>query len=165
MRGTVVAPRLAAWELRIAGGPDGGDTTYVERLRAAAAGLPVRFLGDLPEIGGFLADLDLFVLVAEPAGCPNASLEAMAHGLAVISTDVGGMAEQVVDGVTGRLVGARDAIALAAAIVDLAGDPVRRGAFGAAGRARVERHFNTARMAADYRKLCLPPVVAAAISS
>ena len=44
------------------------------------------------------------MMISEPAGCPNASLEAMAAGLPVIATDVGGAAEQVLDGVTGRLV-------------------------------------------------------------
>ena len=74
-------------------------------LRRLAEGLPVEWLGSLDETVEFLRDLDLFVLVAEPPGCPNASLEAMACGLPVIATDVGGMREQVVDGVTGRLVG------------------------------------------------------------
>lgn len=152
--------RLPSWELRIAGGVDGDDIAYAEAVRAAAAGLPVRFLGDVAEIGAFLADLDLFVLVAEPAGCPNASLEAMAHGLAVVATDVGGMAEQVVDGVTGRLVPPRDDAALADAIVALAADPERRAACGAAGRARVRARFATARMAIDYRRLWAAAVAA-----
>ena len=57
-------------------------------------------------------------MISEPAGCPNASLEALAAGVPVVATDVGGASEQIVDGVTGRLVARRDAAALAEAIVE-----------------------------------------------
>ena len=60
-----------------------------------AAGLPVKLLGELDDPRPFYRDLDLFVMISEPAGCPNASLEAMAAGLPVVATDVGGAAEQV----------------------------------------------------------------------
>ena len=106
-------------------------------------------------MGPFLAGLDLFAMISEPAGCPNASLEAMAAGLPVVATDFGGAAEQVIDGVTGRLVPPRDAAALAAALTDLAADPNRRRECGAAGRARAEALFDLRRMVADYRRVCL----------
>lgn len=148
-------PRMPPYELRIAGGPDGGDLAYADRLRAEAGDLPVRFVGEQSDVAPFLADLDLFVLVAEPAGCPNASLEAMAHGLAVIATAVGGMGEQVEHGRTGLLVPPRDPVALADALVALAGDRGLRERLGGVGRQRIAEHFTVARMAADYRRVCL----------
>jgi glycosyltransferase involved in cell wall biosynthesis len=74
-------------------------------------------------------------------GLPNVVLEAMACGLPVVVTDVGGTAEAVTDGVEGLLVPPRDARAAAAALERLWRDPELRARMGAAGRARVERDF------------------------
>jgi len=146
-----------ALELRIAGGVEGGCGSYAEDLRRQAAGLPVVWVGETFDLAAFHAGLDLFVMISEPAGCPNASLEAMAAGLPVIATDVGGASEQVLEGETGRLTPARDAAALARAIRELGNSPEQRLRFGAAGRARAEHHFNLDRMVSDYLRLCLPP--------
>jgi glycosyltransferase involved in cell wall biosynthesis len=125
-------------------------------LHSKGAGLSVDWVGEQQDIGQFLGDLDLFVLVAEPAGCPNASLEAMASGLPLICTDVGGASEQVDDGITGRLVPRGDIRALADALVELAQQPQLRARFAAAGRATVAARFDVKRMIADYRRVCLP---------
>ncbi len=147
--------RLPPYVLRIAGGVERGCDEYAGRLRQLADGLPVEWLGEVQQTQPFLRGLDLFAQIAEPAGCPNASLEAMAAGLVVITTNVGGAAEQVEDSVTGRLVNPADPDALAAALVELAWDKDRRTRWGAAGRARVREHFDQARMVADYRRVCL----------
>ncbi|MFT3772584.1 MAG: glycosyltransferase [Minicystis sp.] len=139
----------------MAGGPERGAEAYAEALRERARGLDVTWIGEVPDAGPFLADLDVFAMISEPAGCPNASIEAMAAGLPVVATDVGGAADQVVDGVTGRLVPRDDAAALAAALVQIARDPALRRRFGEAGRARAEDRFDLRRMAADYRRVCL----------
>src|SRR5262249_43758210 len=81
-------------------------------------------------VGPFLEGLDLYVLVGEPAGCPNASLEAMAAGLPVVATDVGGMGEQGQDGVTGRLGPRGGPAGPGGALAGVGGDPGRRGAAG-----------------------------------
>ena len=109
----------------------------------------------MTEVTTFLRGLDLFALVAEPAGCPNASLEAMACGLAVVATDAGGMSEQVEDGVTGRLVGRDDEEALGEALLHLARNPELRLAMGVAGRARVSARFGLTAMVDRYAALCL----------
>jgi len=101
----------------------------------------------------FLDSLDLFLMISEPAGCPNASLEAMAAGLPVIATDAGGASEQIRDGVNGRLVPARDSRRFADALVSLGNDPERRVAFGLAGRERVEKQFSLDRMVSDYLRV------------
>src|SRR5262249_26034090 len=69
--------RLPAYTLKIAGGIERGCEDYARRLRDQAHGLPVEWLGDLRDVTNFHHDLDVFLLVSEPAGCPNASLEAM----------------------------------------------------------------------------------------
>ena len=150
----VAAPRLPAWELRIAGGLD-GDRAYVERLQAACVGLPIRFVGVSENHRVFLTDVDVFVLIAEPAGCPNASLEAMAYGLPVVATAVGGMAEQIESDVSGLLVPPRDAQALADALVLIANDSQRRERLGKAARERIAERFSVARMAEDYQRICM----------
>jgi glycosyltransferase involved in cell wall biosynthesis len=141
--------------LRIAGGVERGCSAYAAELHRLAEGLAVEWVGELHDVRPFLEELDLFVLVAEPAGCPNASLEAMAASCAVVVTNVGGVAEQIDDGVTGRLVPRGNAEALGAALVELAWDPARRACWGAAGRARVKALFDQKRMVADYRRICL----------
>jgi glycosyltransferase involved in cell wall biosynthesis len=93
---------------------------------------------DIPEV---LAALELFVLasVEEPFGLVLG--EAMAAGLPVVATAVGGVPECVVAGETGLLVAAADPPALAAAIIALLRDPAQRRRFGAAGRRRVGERF------------------------
>jgi glycosyltransferase involved in cell wall biosynthesis len=147
--------RLPPYVLRIAGGVERGCEEYAVTLRSRAKGLPVEWLGEVHDLASFLHDLDVFVLVAEPAGCPNASLEAMAAGLPVVATDVGGIAEQVEDGVTGRVAPRGDSAALAAALVELAAEPGLRGRWGAAARRRVGERFGLERMVAAYRRVCL----------
>jgi glycosyltransferase involved in cell wall biosynthesis len=141
--------------LRIAGGVERGCGDYARDLARQAEGLPVEWVGEVDDPRPFLEGLDLFALIAEPAGCPNASLEAMALGLPVVATAVGGMSEQIDDGVTGRLVPPADPGALASALADLAGDRDRRARLSAAGHARVAERFGLDRMVADYRRVCL----------
>jgi glycosyltransferase involved in cell wall biosynthesis len=147
--------RLPPYVLRIAGGRERGSADYEQELHRLAEGLPVEWVGELADVRPFLRDLDVFVLVAEPAGCPNASLEAMAEGLPVIATTVGGMDEQVVDGITGRLVPRGEPALLADALVEVTSCLARRVRWGQAARSRVASHFTVERMIADYRRVCL----------
>jgi glycosyltransferase involved in cell wall biosynthesis len=146
------APALPPHVLRIAGGPEPGSNGYLDSLRGLADGLCVEFVGEV-EPAEFLAGLDLFALVAEPAGCPNASLEAMARGIPVVATDAGGMREQIVDGVSGRLVAREDERELARALTTLAADPEARRALGTAGREHVRTRFSMDAMADAYLTL------------
>jgi glycosyltransferase involved in cell wall biosynthesis len=72
---------------------------------------------------------------------PMAVLEAMAAGLPVVATAVGGVPECVVDGETGLLVAVDDVAALSAALVGLAGDGARRAAFARAAARRARQSF------------------------
>lgn len=147
------APRLPPHVLRIAGGVDGAAHAHALELRERARGLNVEWLGELDDPRAFFAGLDVFALVAEPAGCPNASLEAMAHGLPVVATAAGGMSEQIALG-TGLLVAQRDPAAFADALVELALSPTRRAALARAARERVRRVFSMDLMVERYAELC-----------
>ena len=145
--------QMPPYELRIAGAAEWGCAQYAEELKRSAKGLPVVWLGDVQEMNEFLMSLDVFVMISEPAGCPNASLEAMAVGLPMIATDVGGVNEQVVDGVNGRLISRSNLQGLADAIVECASSLQLRQRFGNASRQHVENHFSVKKMADEYQRV------------
>jgi glycosyltransferase involved in cell wall biosynthesis len=145
--------RMPPHVLRIAGGVERGATEYAARLTELAEGLPVEWTGELDDTWPFLRGLDLFAMISEPAGCPNASLEAMAAGLPIVATDVGGAAEQIEDGVTGRLVPRGDIEALAEALLEQAWNPALRVRLAAAAHARAVERFHEDRMVEDYRRV------------
>jgi glycosyltransferase involved in cell wall biosynthesis len=124
---------------------DGPDRPAVEReVRRLGLESAVRLAGERDDVAELLAEADLFVLSTRSEGLPLSILEAMAAGLPVVASDVGGVPELVVDRETGFLVPPGDPHALAAAIERLLDDPDLRGRFGAAGRARVSTHFDLA---------------------
>jgi glycosyltransferase involved in cell wall biosynthesis len=104
----------------------------------------VRLAGELNDVGELLAAADLFVLSTRSEGLPLSILEAMAAGLPVVASNVGGVPELVVDGETGLLVPPGDPHALAAAIGRLLDDETLRRQLGAAGRIRASEHFDLA---------------------
>ncbi|MGH7507829.1 MAG: glycosyltransferase [Longimicrobiales bacterium] len=93
-------------------------------------------------IADWLNAADLFTLPSYNEGLPNVVLEAMACGLAVVATDVGGTAEVVADGVTGTLVPPRDAVALASALLALATDDAARRRMAHNGLERIRGRFS-----------------------
>ncbi len=101
------------------------------------------FAGD---VAPYLLAMDLFVLPSRWEALPLAPLEAMACGLPVVATDVGGVPELLDDGVTGRLVAPRDEVALAAALEPLLADADARRAMGEAGRRVARERFGLDRM-------------------
>jgi glycosyltransferase involved in cell wall biosynthesis len=117
--------------------------TAGERERATEAG--VRFLGKRMDVTRLYAGMDVHVLASHREGFPRSPMEAAAMGLPVVATNVRGCREVVDDGVTGRLVPARDPGALAAAIGELASSPELRARYGAAGREKALREFDDRR--------------------
>jgi glycosyltransferase involved in cell wall biosynthesis len=111
-----------------------------QRLELADA---VALLGAVPrkEVAELLARSDIFVLPSLFEGLSNACIEAMATGLPVVVTDVGGMSELVRDGVDGFVVPPEDPAALAERIGKLIDDPTLAERFGSSGRTRVEESF------------------------
>ena len=107
----------------------------------------VKMAGFVSDVPGFLANLDIYVLSSDYEGLPLAVLEAMAAGLPVVSTAVGGVPEAVVDGLNGILVPPKQPKALAQAIMRLVVDPDMARSMGVAGRARAEELFDAKVMA------------------
>ena len=128
------------------------------QLEHRAEGLEARFHGFVPDMRGPLAGLDVLVQPSRADNLPLSILEAMASGLPVIGTRVGGIPELVLDGETGLLVEPESPEALAAALDSLASSPERRAELGRRGRERVEEHFSAEAVArrtvALYEELC-----------
>ena len=94
-----------------------------------------RFLGHRPDAVRLMSGFDVFCMASHHEGLPIALMEAMAVGLPVVATDVGGIAEIVTPSTEGVLVPARRPGELAAALLGLAADPDRRARFAAAAEA------------------------------
>jgi glycosyltransferase involved in cell wall biosynthesis len=113
----------------------------------------VELLGARADVPNLLARSEVFVLSSRSEGFPVSVLEAMAAGLPVVATDVGGVREAVEDGETGFLVPAADSEALAGALDRLLVDGELRRRLGAAGRARALSRFDVSRYRAAYGEL------------
>jgi len=114
---------------------------------AALAWLP----GERSDVADIMRGLDCFVLPSLAEGISNTILEAMASGLPVLATAVGGNADLVADGDSGRIVPAADVQTLAANLVRLADDPAGARAMGARGRRIAEDRFSMQAMVATYQ--------------
>lgn len=119
---------------------------------AEAAGVADRVWlpGERADIPELMRAMDVFVLPSLGEGISNTILEAMASGLPVVATRVGGNPELVEDGITGRLVPPGRPGELARALLEYVDDPVRRGQAGAAARARVDARFSLDAMVRGY---------------
>jgi len=148
----LVVRRDPTFRLRLAGdGPALADAKL--RAERAALGEHVEFLGERRDIADLLADSSLFILSSRTEGISLTLLEAMASGLPVVATKVGGNSEVVEDGLTGLLVPSADPNALAEAILRLWQSPDEATAMGVAGRRRVEEHFQIDVMIHAYETL------------
>ncbi len=111
------------------------------------------FTGSVVPSAGILSRCDVAVVPSLSEGLGLVALEAMALGIPVVATRVGGLPEVVEDGVTGRLVPPNDPRAIAGAVAPLLEDPQRRAAMGAAGLERVEREFSVDLMVARHLEI------------
>jgi len=109
--------------------------------------------GERQDVPDVMRGLDSFVLPSLAEGISNTILEAMACGLPVLATRVGGNEDLVVEGQTGWLVPAGDVPALAQGLLDIAHDRARARAMGKAGRQRVEARFSLPAMVGSYQGL------------
>lgn len=125
--------------------PDKADALSADEIRRAEDG-GVRFLGLRHDVEDLYAASDLLVLPSYREGFPRSAMEAAAMGLPVVATNIRGCRQVVEPGVTGLLVEARDARALADAIAALAGDESRRRNMGRAARAKAGREFDDRRI-------------------
>lgn len=118
--------------------------------------------GDIPEV---MRAMDVFVLPSRAEGISNTILEAMACGLPVIATEVGGNGELVDHGNTGGLAPANNSEALAAYLERYVKDADLRAKHGLAARARIEANFSIEHMVNSYQDLYLDQLRRAGIES
>jgi glycosyltransferase involved in cell wall biosynthesis len=139
-----VAKRFPESRFLIVGGSD--DTAYQSSLETLAEDLKVRrqvvFTGERNDVKEILRETNLAVLPSLSEGMSNVLLEAMAAGLPVVATGVGGNPEIVQNGKTGFLVPACDAEALSNSMIRILERPELGLRFGAAGYQRVSTHFS-----------------------
>lgn len=110
----------------------------------------VRFLGEVADVPGLLAGASMFVLPSLTEGISLTLLEAMARGLPVVATRVGGTPEVVEDGTSGLLVAAGKADELAAAMLRIYRQPHRARLMGLAAHHRANALFDVRRMVTAY---------------
>ena len=137
-----------------------GDGSLRDRLerQAQESGVDARFHGFVAELRERLPELDVLVQPSRADNLPLSILEAMASGVSVVGTRVGGIPELVVDGETGFVVEPESPRALADALEQLADDPDRARELGRNGAERAAKHFSpdrlARRMVALYEELC-----------
>ena len=145
----LAAPAFPQAQLWLVG--DGPGLAMARRL--AEATLPpgsFRFIPPQADLRPLFRQAGLLALSSRTEALPNVVLEAMAAGLPVAATAVGGVPELVTPGRTGWLAAAGDVPGLAAALSRLLENPEQCRAFGRAGRQRVERDFSLKTMARRY---------------
>jgi glycosyltransferase involved in cell wall biosynthesis len=138
---------------------DGPQRDHLETLtRALGLTGRVTFLGECRDVVPALTASDLFVLPSRSEAFPNALIEAMAAGLPVVATAVGGIPEVVSDGGNGLLVPPDDTYALADAVLTLMDDPTRAALLGHAARFDVEQNYTIDRMVERFERLYLAEI-------
>lgn len=141
----LLVPAFPGIRLEIAG--DGSLRQSLEqetrRLRVCGS---VSFIGWREDIPSVMESWDIFAMPSLDEGFPVAGLEAMAAGLPVVTSEVGGLPELLVGGETGWLVPAAAPAALFERLSELIGDGEKREAMGEAGRRRVHKEFSIGRM-------------------
>ncbi|MGI9020536.1 MAG: glycosyltransferase [Solirubrobacterales bacterium] len=130
--------------LIVGGGPE--RDAIVRQIEMGDLGESVWLSGEVEDVDPWMAGADLFVAPSWSESFPYANLEAMALGLPIVATTVGGVAEAVEDGVSGILVAPRQTPALVTAILALLDDPARASALGGAALQRLESRFTLAGM-------------------
>lgn len=141
-----VGPREADWM-----------TLSAETRRAIEDDPSIKFVGYSSEPERYLAITDIFCLPSYREGFGNVVIEAAAMGVATVGTDIVGLRDAIVDGVTGMLVPPKDAVALSRALLKLLQDSGLRNIMGAKAQARVRQDYDASKVNAavleEYEQL------------
>jgi glycosyltransferase involved in cell wall biosynthesis len=159
----VIGQRPDTEFLVVGGGPL--DASLRREVERRGLGSRVQFLGERSDVPALLASSDLFVLPSRSEASPNGVLEAMAAGLPVVASRVGGVPELIESGVNGLLVAPDRPAELAAAVLDLIARPQVAGALGVAAREKAERQFSFDRMVSGFEHLYLSELGRRAVGS
>jgi glycosyltransferase involved in cell wall biosynthesis len=155
----IVIKRSPGSSLTIVGGTDEQNAGYLDellsRVRDCEGLQNVFFVGEREDVHSFLDQVSIFAMASDRQGCPNASLEAMAMGLPVVSNRSGGMREQVRDGVNGYLVTTPKQ--MAERILALQKNGRLRRQFGRAARRIALEEFSMRKMRDAYYALLSRP--------
>lgn len=135
----------------------GEDRGMLEQLKERARSLGISdgvlFLGQRLDVPELLGAADILALSSHEEGFSNVILEAMASGLPVVATDVGGNIEAVIHGVTGWLVPPKKPAAMADGVLDLLNDKERAARWGKRGQDRVKESFTVEKMVEKHEAL------------
>lgn len=132
---------------------DGPDRSSCEQLaRELGIGDHVRFLGKQQELVEILSCADLFLMPSQSESFGLSALEAMACGVPVISSSVGGLPELVLHNQTGYIAEIGDVERMAKYAVDLLSNEPKRQMFAAEGRKRAEEQFHIDRIVDEYER-------------
>ena len=137
----------AAFEI-VGAGPE--RDALVARAKARGVLDAFSFIGHTDDVKGRLAEADIFVLPSRSEAFPNAVLEAMAAGLPIVASGVGGILELIDDGRSGLLTPPDDPRSLADRITTLMADPALAASLGAAARAEAASRYSFERMVASF---------------
>jgi L-malate glycosyltransferase len=132
----------------VGGGPLLDSLREMTRQRGVARAFT--FFGHQDDVAGRLAEADIFTLPSRSEAMPNALLEAMAAGLPVVASAVGGIRQIVADGRTGLLVPPDDPAALASRLLELMQETALAAALGAAARVEVAARYSFEAMVAAF---------------
>jgi glycosyltransferase involved in cell wall biosynthesis len=133
---------------------DGPEKTNIQRqLREQSINGTVKMLGLRNDVPRLLAAADVFLLTSVSEGIPVTVIEAMAAGVPVLATSVGGLSELVTHGVTGYLAPPGNANKLADALVELAEDSTRRVELAERAKNRANSEFSEGKMIDNYTRL------------
>ena len=147
------APQLHA-RLRLVMVGEGPLRAQAQAVLASAGMARLAWLpGERHDVADVLRGLHAFALPSRAEGICNSVLEAMASALPVVATAVGGNADLVLQGKTGRLVAAANPQAMAHQLVQLASDPQRARDMGQAGRQRALNRFSLQQMVSTYQSV------------
>ena len=146
----------------VGAGPRRAELESVVRARGLEG--VVTFLGHRDDVPGLLAASDVFVLPSRSEAFPNGAIEAMAAGLPVVASAVGGLLDLIEPDRTGVLFPAGDASALAAALRRLFTDPVHASVIGRAARAHVQQRYSFERMVSSFEQLYVSELAARSVS-
>jgi L-malate glycosyltransferase len=148
----IVLTRFADARFEIVGsGPE--EASLLERVREYGIQHAFTFRGHCDDVAARLADADIFVLPSRSEAFPNAVLEAMAAGLPIVASAVGGIVELVADNCTGLLVPPGDPASLSARLCQLMADASLGSRIGDAARSDAQSRYSFDRMVAEFDRI------------